>query len=162
MFNAQEVVAARSGGGDGGVWGFVLIYDVIRQWQGRRTRLCTLSRPTHLLRLIHARFRGTYPRPHRATSIPTLDIRAGRDFGKIILRRSRMIDLLRRDVMNGSSSRYADDFRGFTGRVAADVGGRGVFNALLCVRVFGLAGCGPVFRFGDGVHDEAGECVWEV
>jgi hypothetical protein len=71
-----------------------------------------------------------------------------------------MIDLLRGNVVYGRTRRHTDDVRGVTGRVAADIRRRGVFDALLCVCVFGLAGCEPVFFLGFGVDDEPGEGIW--
>ena len=70
-----------------------------------------------------------------------------------------MVDLLRRDVVDGCANRHGHDIRGVGGRVAADVGGGGVLDALLGVGVLGLAGCGPVFVFGFAVYDEAREGV---
>lgn len=61
--------------------------------------------------------------------------------------------------MDCCSSGDTDDVRSILGRVAADVGDGRVFDALLGVGVFGLAGCGPVAGFGNGVDDEAGKGV---
>jgi hypothetical protein len=58
-----------------------------------------------------------------------------------------MIDLLRRDVMNRCTSRYGHDVSGFGRGVAANVSGRGIFDALFRVGILGLAGCGPVCFF---------------
>jgi hypothetical protein len=64
-----------------------------------------------------------------------------------------VVDLLRRDVVDGSAGRDSHDVGSIARRVTADVGGGGVLDALLGVGVLGLAGCGPVFLFGFAVDD---------
>jgi hypothetical protein len=124
-----------------------------------RERERTLSRPTHLLRSIDARHGGAKSEPHCTTAIPTLHVSASRDFGEVVLRRAGVVDLLCRDIVNCCASRDGHDVGSFSGRVATNVGGRWIFDALFRVGIFGLAGCGPVLFFGFAVHDETGKGV---
>lgn len=122
----------------------------------------TLSRPTHLLRLINTWLRRAEPKPNRAASVPALDVFARRYFGQIVLRRTGVVHLLRRDVVDGCARGYVYDIGGIAGLVAAYVTRGRVLDALFRVGIFGLACCGPVFFFGLAVHDEAGKgiCGW--
>jgi hypothetical protein len=99
----------------------------------------TLSRPGHLLVLIHLWHGSSDLEPHIATCIPALDITSTRHLGKIVLRWSRVVDLLRRDVVDGGASRYLSDGGGFCGCVAADIGTGRTRDSLFRVGVFGLA-----------------------
>jgi hypothetical protein len=61
--------------------------------------------------------------------------------------------------MDGCAGRDGHDVDGFRAGVAANVGGRGVFDALFRVGILGLSGRGPIFLFRFAVHDESGEGI---
>jgi hypothetical protein len=93
---------------------------------GKRQR--TLSWPAHLLLRIHSWHGGANLEPHCTTPIPALHILTIGNFGKIILRWSGVVDLLRGYVVNGRSSWHACNiWRGFGG-ITANVGDRGILN----------------------------------
>ena len=65
----------------------------------------TLSRPRHLLLRIDLRHRRRYLKPHRTAAIPSLDVRASRYLGEVVLRWARVVDLLAADVVDGRAGR---------------------------------------------------------
>jgi len=71
-----------------------------------------------------------------------------------------VVHLLRGDVVDCGAGGHGGDARRGARRVAADVAGGGVLDAVFALGVFGLPGDGPVFGLGDAVDHEAGECVW--
>ena len=120
----------------------------------------TLSWPGHLLLRINTGLRRADLEPHRTAPIPTLHISTCWHLREVVLCRSWVVDLLRGDVIDYRACRNGHDVRSIGGGVAADVGDGRILDALLCVGVLGLAGCGPVFLFGFAIYDEAGESVW--
>jgi hypothetical protein len=121
-----------------------------------------LTRPGHLLGGVDAGLGRAEAEPDGAAAVPCLDVGAGRHFGQVVLCGTRVVDLLRGDVVDGCARGDGHDVGGIAGRVAADIAGGGVLDALLGVGVFGLAGRGPVLFFGFAVYDEAGEGVLGV
>jgi hypothetical protein len=112
----------------------------------------TLTGPSHLLPRINARLRCTEFEPHRAASIPTLHVSTRWHFGKIVLRRARMIDLLRRHIVDHCTGRNGHNIRGVGRAVATDIRRRWVLNPLLRVGILSLAGCRPVLLFGFAIY----------
>jgi hypothetical protein len=113
---------------------------------------CTLSWPSHLLLCINARLRCAESEPHCTTAVPALNVRSSRDLSQVILRRSRVVDLLGGQVVHGRSGGHGHDVGSIAGGVAAYIRGRWVLDALLRASILGLAGCGPVLLFSFAVH----------
>ncbi len=137
--------------------------------------------PAHLLLRVHAWHRGADLEPHCTTSIPAFRVLATRNFGKVVLRWSGVIDLLSRDVVNSCSSGDAYDVWCGFGGVAADVGDRGILNrtehykrvgeilsslmvcylnALLGVYVLRFASRGPVFVLWLALYNKPWEGIY--
>jgi hypothetical protein len=126
---------------------------------GERGKRRTLTRPGHLLCGVDAGLGRAEAEPDCAAAVPRLDVGARGHFSEVVLCGTGVVDLLRRDVMDGCAGGDGHDVGGIAGRVAADIAGGGVLDALLGVGVFGLASHGPVFLFGFAVYNEAGESV---
>lgn len=71
-----------------------------------------------------------------------------------------MVDLLRRDIVDGSPGGDVQDITGIAGLVASNVARGGVLDALLGVDILGLSGCPPVLLFGFAVHHETWESIY--
>lgn len=70
-----------------------------------------------------------------------------------------MVDLLRRDVVDGCASRNSHNIRSIAGLVAPDVAYSRVFDALFSVCILGLTSSKPVFFFSFAIDNEARKCV---
>src|SRR5690242_16426400 len=72
-----------------------------------------------------------------------------------------MVNLLRRDVVDGRAGRHRRYVRRRLRGVAPDVGRRRVLDALLALRILGHSRNRPVFLLGFSIDDKSWECVYE-
>jgi hypothetical protein len=113
----------------------------------------TLRRPGQLLTRIYLRHGGRDLSPHCARAVPACYRRARWDFGNVVLRWTRVVYLLSRDVVDGSSSRNCHNVGCIARLVAANVGSGWILDALLRIFVFRNACCGPILFFGFSVDN---------
>jgi len=130
--------------------------------RARGKRPPTLSRPGKLLVLVDGWHRSEELEPHGARAIEP-GLRGARgDFGGTVLRRPRMVDLLRGDVMDGRPSRDRGQVRRRLQAIAADIARCRVLYTLLALVVLGHTRHRPVLLFGYAINHESRKSVCMV